>query len=460
MRFNGRLIAVLMAIVALVAVDTECYGQTDRPRSRRENKKNPEPQKPQEVKRYQIVGGVLTEVTSRVERDTTAHDPEVSRILGDSLMVTSHALRDSAEIFINNADSLISLDPANSVIYDSLRLRASQYTHLSDSLATEAERLFTITPPPTDSLAMAADTMAVDSLVAEELSPRELRRQERERIKADTSFVRYSPIFRDTMPISRMTAISLVAPGFGQLHNKQYWKIPVLYGSVGTLAYFGIQNNKCFKKAKNHYDARIALGYDRETTDLDKVQSTMIKYNTRRQLFFGAAAAAYIYFVCDGVMNHPGGNTRIKVATTLSTILPGAGQFYNGSYWKVPIVMGSFATMAYMVDWNNRAYQRYKRAFDFMEAGNTDAIEAGLRGQSRENLLNYRKSARRNRDLCIILTGAVYLINLIDAHVEAHMKDYDISDDLNVTLMPAMSSVSTATKGTSNTMGFSLNFNF
>ena len=77
-----------------------------------------------------------------------------------------------------------------------------------------------------------AETVAADSTKAGKHKRRD-----------DTSTVRYSALFRDTIPLSRMTAISLIAPGFSQLYNKQAWKIPILYGVTGGLAYLGFQQS-------------------------------------------------------------------------------------------------------------------------------------------------------------------------------------------------------------------------
>lgn len=306
----------------------------------------------------------------------------------------------------------------------------------------------------TDSLATA---LGVDRATLDSMSHRQIRKLELAR--RDSLEGRYTRLFRDTMPISRMTAISMVAPGFSQLHNRQAWKIPLLYGSVGTAVYFGLQQNKCYQKAKSHYNDLVYQGATRENSDLDRTQQVMIKYNTRRQLLFGAAAAAYIYFLGDGLMNHPGSHTNVKIATTLSTVCPGAGQIYNKSYWKAPIVMGAFATMAMMVDWNNRGYERFKTAYNLKQAERNDAVEPGLQSRSADEMLSYRKAYRRNRDLCIILTGAVYLLNIIDAHVDAHMQNFDVSTDLRLAFTPTFTQFSTP-KGQNGALGMSMSFKF
>lgn len=255
----------------------------------------------------------------------------------------------------------------------------------------------------------------------------------KKRREEDTSSVRYSSIFRDTIPLSRMTAISLVAPGFSQLYNKQAWKIPILYGVTGGLAVLGFNQSNKYKAAKNEYNTLVNQQATQE--ELDPAQCKMIRYNTTRTVFFVGAIASYLYFLGDGVLNYNGPENSVKKATTLAMICPGAGQLYNKSYWKVPIVVGAFATMGYVIDWNARGYKRYRTAYNQVVNGQPDEFEGRY---SADYLKNMKDNFRRNRDLCIILTGALYLLNVVDAHVDAHLKDYDISDDLSVRLEPTV----------------------
>ena len=255
----------------------------------------------------------------------------------------------------------------------------------------------------------------------------------KKRREEDTSSVRYSSIFRDTIPLSRMTALSLVAPGFSQLYNKQAWKIPILYGVTGGLAVLGFNQSNKYKAAKNEYNTLVNQQATQE--ELDPAQCKMIRYNTTRTVFFVGAIASYLYFLGDGVLNYNGPENSVKKATTLAMICPGAGQLYNKSYWKVPIVVGAFATMGYVIDWNARGYKRYRTAYNQVVNGQPDEFEGRY---SADYLKNMKDNFRRNRDLCIILTGALYLLNIVDAHVDAHLKDYDISDDLSVRLEPTV----------------------
>ena len=205
-----------------------------------------------------------------------------------------------------------------------------------------------------------------------------------------------------------------------------------------------VHENKQFKPYKKQYDQYLVdHGYMR-TPELDEIQTKMIQHNTRRQIYAGVAIATYIYFIGDAAVNYSTNEvSQVKKATTLSTICPGAGQIYNKSYWRVPIVIGGMASTIYTVDWNNRGYKRFKTAYalrvDYDK--NPDKYPDGAADEFRGAysatfLKNLKDSYRRNRDLCILLTAGVYMLQIIDAHVDAHLQDYDISDDLTMNLEP------------------------
>ncbi|MDD3108366.1 MAG: DUF5683 domain-containing protein [Alistipes sp.] len=323
----------------------------------------------------------------------------------------------------------------------------------------------TLTPPVTDSL--AKDSLQRDSATLKALSltplamdttttPRERRRQAR--LDRDTVTVRYSRLFRDTIPISRVCAFSAIAPGFGQLYNKQAWKIPLLYGTVGTAAYFAFQQNSKYREYRSQYDALKRKNATQE--ELDPVEGPMIRHNTARTLLFVGAIGSYLYFIGDAALNYKGPVNSIKKATTLSTICPGAGQIYNKSYWKVPIVLGGIATMGYTIDFNNRGYERFKLAYDLATDGDPNTVDEFNGRYEASYLKKLKDNYRRNRDLCIIITAGLYILNIIDAHVDAHMKDYDISDDLSMTLEPTMVQMYTMRTSSVNGLGVAFRMNF
>ena len=257
------------------------------------------------------------------------------------------------------------------------------------------------------------------------------------------------PFISDSMSLSKVCWLSLPLPGFGQIYNKQYWKLGVLYPVVGASIGMFVHENKQFKPIKAQYNQYlIDHGYMR-TPELDEIQTNLIKHNTRQQIYAGIAIASYLYFIGDAAINYTTNEvSRIKKATTLSTIFPGAGQIFNKSYWRVPIVWGGLASTIYTIDWNNRGYQRFKTAYslliDYEKLSPDERLEKYPNGAPDEFrgaysstfLKNLKDSYRRNRDLCIILTAGVYLLNILDAHVDAHLQDYDISDDLSMNIEP------------------------
>lgn len=272
----------------------------------------------------------------------------------------------------------------------------------------------------------------------------------------------------DSMSLSKVCWASTVLPGYGQIYNKQYWKLPILYGLVGTGLGLYIHENKIYKPLRRQYNSYIDVSLSR-TPELDALQTKMIRSNTRRQVYLGVTIASYIYFIGDAAVSYKTNDvSSVKKATTLACIFPGAGQIYNRSYWKVPFVVGGFASMIYCIDWNNRGFQRFKRAYNLLADyeehpenypnGPTDEFRGRY---SADFIKNLRDNYRRNRDLCIILSGALYVLQIIDAHVDAHLKDYDISDDLSMNLEPLVNYTYVPTlQGNRPVFGFNLSLNF
>lgn len=289
-------------------------------------------------------------------------------------------------------------------------------------------------------------------------------------IKADTTrtLFREGWFMSDSMGLSKVCWMSAVVPGYGQIYNKQYWKLPILYGTLfGGLALY-INENKTYKPLKETYDAMTDISMER-TPELDALQTKMIRSNTKRQIYLGVTIASYIYFIGDAAVNYTTNDVSdVKKATTLACICPGAGQIYNQSYWKVPFVVGGFATLGYCIDWNNRGYQRFKKAYKLLAEyeANPEAFPNGptdeFRGRySATFIRNLRNNYRRNRDLCIILTGAMYVLQIVDAHVDAHLKDYDISDDLSMNIEPMIDYTYLPTEGNHRpVVGFNMSINF
>ena len=154
----------------------------------------------------------------------------------------------------------------------------------------------------------------------------------------------------DSMSLSKVCWLSTVLPGYGQVYNKQYWKLPILYGLVGGGLALYINENRTYKPLRRKFDAITDVSMVR-TPELNALQQKMIRSNTRRQLYLGVTIASYIYFIGDAAVNYSTNEvSNVKKATTLACICPGAGQIYNKSYWKVPYVAGGCAPRIHCID--------------------------------------------------------------------------------------------------------------
>ncbi len=141
-----------------------------------------------------------------------------------------------------------------------------------------------------------------------------------------------------------------------------------------------------------------------------------------------------------------------KKATVYSAILPGLGQAYNKKYWKIPLVYAGFGTIGYFIGWNNKYYKTYKLAYsDLTDKNPNTNTHLDLKVAKYYNLENttefnnfktglskQSEYLRRNRDLLIISMAGFYGLNIIDASVDAHLFDFDISEDLTMNWQPAV----------------------
>jgi len=125
-----------------------------------------------------------------------------------------------------------------------------------------------------------------------------------------------------------------------------------------------------------------------------------------------------------------------KKAALYSAVLPGLGQAYNKKYWKIPFIYGGFVALAYWIDWNNDNYNLYRSALYAVIDDDQDTVNP-FPGFSESQLRQITDEFRRNRDILVILTGVLYTLNIVDAHVDAHLKEFDINEDLAFSLKPS-----------------------
>ena len=127
----------------------------------------------------------------------------------------------------------------------------------------------------------------------------------------------------------------------------------------------------------------------------------------------------------------------VERATWLSTFLPGAGQAYNGKYWKMPIVYAGLGACGYFAVENHRLYRQYLDAF-LMRIDSTSGNDQYFGIYTERQLIELQNIYRDWRDLSLIIGAAVWALNVIDAHVDAHLYYYNVSEDLTFRLEPAV----------------------
>lgn len=131
-----------------------------------------------------------------------------------------------------------------------------------------------------------------------------------------------------------------------------------------------------------------------------------------------------------------------KKACLFSAVVPGAGQVYNHiampkgkkkAYWKVPLIYAGLGVTTYFAVKNNMLKNDYRAEYESRKIGNAPVNFAEYDDQS---LLSLYAQHRNRRDFAILGIGIVYLLNIVDAGVEAHFVNFDISEDLSLSIHP------------------------
>jgi hypothetical protein len=131
-----------------------------------------------------------------------------------------------------------------------------------------------------------------------------------------------------------------------------------------------------------------------------------------------------------------------RKAAIYSAAFPGLGQAYNKKYWKMPFVYAGLGTFAYLFVHYNREYQAYRKGY--IDYNDKDSLSNSWQHLEKirpnfdinRQLVFYKDTYRRYRDLNVILFAGMYMLNVIDATVDAHFFDFDISDDLTLRVEP------------------------
>jgi hypothetical protein len=123
-------------------------------------------------------------------------------------------------------------------------------------------------------------------------------------------------------------------------------------------------------------------------------------------------------------------------AMWMSAALPGLGQYYNQKYWKIPIVYAGFSTLAYFSITNRQEYVKYRDAYAIKQEFGEETPEDPIYNYSPDQLLRMREYYQSNLELNYILFGVFYLLQIIDASIDAHFYDFNINDNLSLEFDP------------------------
>ncbi len=123
-------------------------------------------------------------------------------------------------------------------------------------------------------------------------------------------------------------------------------------------------------------------------------------------------------------------------ASLFSVVVPGLGQAYNKKYWKMPIVYAAIGVPLYFAVTNQKEFNRYKTAYGLRIDGDDSTIDEFDGALSQVNLKSNLDYYQRNKDLSYILVGLFYVLNIVDAAVDAHLFNFPKNDNLSFNLQP------------------------
>ena len=118
------------------------------------------------------------------------------------------------------------------------------------------------------------------------------------------------------------------------------------------------------------------------------------------------------------------------IRDSYSAVLPGLGQAYNKDYWKIPVAYAGLAIPIYFYINNDKEYNRFRDAYKRRLAGFEDDEFFGQVND--DGLIEAQRFYQRNKEISLLVTAAIYVINIVDANVSAHLRQFNVSDDLSL----------------------------
>ena len=234
---------------------------------------------------------------------------------------------------------------------------------------------------------------------------------------------------KNTMDVTTAFCGSTVLVGGMQIYNKDYWKLPVVYGGIAAGVVSGIWFN------------------------------TQGKHDTAAWCFAGAGLV-YWGTLMDGVINFiPDDWPQPGKAPLYSLLLPGLGQIYNHEIWKLPIYYGIMIGGLDYYFMFKKNFERFRTIYN-----NQDTTYFPL-----ETSKYYKNLYRRYRAYALLVVFAGYFLPALDANVCAYMHNFEVTEDLTLDISPtiiapntdyAMAPVSNMSPGYSPAIGLSIGLKF
>jgi len=224
--------------------------------------------------------------------------------------------------------------------------------------------------------------------------------------------------------IGTMTAGSMIMPGTAQIYNKDYWKLPIVYAGLGGGIAGGIYFHNQGESSKS-------------------------------TICYAIAGATYWGMLMDGVISYDSDRYPLPGRSTFySLLLPGLGQVYNGEAWKVPIYWAGLLGSTHFYILNKTNYKRFRRIY----RAATSETEEYTGPVTAETALYYRNLYRRYRDYSLLAMVGFYVLQAIDANVFSYMHNFNLSDDLSLSVDPMVLSPDNAYAFSPNSSALGVRF--
>lgn len=241
---------------------------------------------------------------------------------------------------------------------------------------------------------------------------------------------------------------SMALPGWGQITNGQAWKSPLYIGSIG----FGIYSGISLSNDYNNYQDALDLRLDNDTSTIDifdgllSTGELLQETANRKQYKNLAWMATFLAYGINALDAYTFAHNKKKEHTPgkavfYAALFPGLGQIYNRKFCKLPIVYAAFGTAIYFAVDNGNRYNDFRFAYITRtdeDPNSSYETEETIQYSRSQDLITLKDFYKRNMELSYLSLAGVYLLSMIDALVDGHLYNFDISDDLSFRTYPLM----------------------